>query len=70
MALPIAITTLYSVLTPAQYGGVIWVPSAEADVRLRFERDIFDDSLSFNADSRRILGGWCCRPPLPPSCAC
>ena len=56
MALPIALTTLYSVLTPAQYGGVIWEPSAEAYVRLLFERDIFDDSLTFNSDYLRIPG--------------
>ena len=56
MALPIAITTLYSVLTPAQYGGVIWLPSLEAYIRLLFERDIFDDSLSFNTDYLQILG--------------
>ena len=55
MALPIAITTLYSVLTPAQYGGVIWKPSAEAYVRLLFERDIFDDTLTFNTDYLQIL---------------
>ncbi len=56
MALPIALTTLYSVLTPAQYGGVIWQPSAEAYVQLLFERDIFDDSLTFNTDYLQILG--------------
>ena len=56
MALPIAITTLYSVLTPAQYGGVIWQPSAEAYIRLLFERDIFDDTLAFNPDYLQILG--------------
>ena len=56
MALPIAITTLYSVLTPAQYGGVIWKPSAEAYIRLLFERDIFDDTLTFNTDYLQILG--------------
>jgi spermidine/putrescine transport system permease protein len=56
MALPIAITTVYSVLTPTQYGGVIWEPSAEAYVRLLFERDIFDDSLTFNTDYLQILG--------------
>ena len=56
MALPIAITTVYSVLTPAQYGGVIWEPSPEAYIRLLFERDIFDDSLSFNTDYLKILG--------------
>lgn len=55
MALPIALTTLYSVLTPAQYGGVVWEPSGEAYVRLLFERDIFDDSLTFNADYLQIL---------------
>jgi spermidine/putrescine transport system permease protein len=56
MALPIAITTVYSVLTPAQYGGVIWEPSPEAYTRLLFERDIFDDSLTFNSDYLQILG--------------
>lgn len=56
MALPIALTTLYSILSPAQYGGVIWQPSGEAYVRLLFERDIFDDTLSFNADYLQILG--------------
>ena len=56
MALPIAITTVYSVLTPAQYGGVIWEPSPEAYIRLLFERDIFDDSLTFNTDYLQILG--------------
>lgn len=56
MALPIAITTLYSVLTPAQYGGVIWELSPEAYIRLLFERDIFDDSLTFNTDYLQILG--------------
>lgn len=56
MALPIAITTVYSVLTPAQYGGVIWEFSPEAYIRLLFERDIFDDSLTFNTDYLQILG--------------
>lgn len=56
MALPIAVTTLYSVLTPAQYGGVIWQPSADAYIRLAFERDIFDNSLTFNTDYLKILG--------------
>ncbi len=56
MVLPIAITTLYSILTPAQYGGVIWEPSAEAYFRLLFERDIFDDTLTFNTDYLQILG--------------
>ncbi|MBL9045929.1 MAG: ABC transporter permease [Tabrizicola sp.] len=55
MALPIAITTVYSVLSPAQYGGVIWEPSGEAYIRLLFERDIFDDTLAFNPDYLQIL---------------
>jgi spermidine/putrescine transport system permease protein len=55
MALPIALTTLCSVLTPAQYGGVIWEPSAEAYVRLLFERDIFDEALTFNANYLQFL---------------
>jgi spermidine/putrescine transport system permease protein len=55
MALPIAITTVYSVLAPAQYGGVIWEPSAEAYIRLLFEHDIFDDTLTFNPDYLHIL---------------
>lgn len=56
MVLPIGLTTLYSVLTPAQYGGVIWQPSGEAYVRLLFERDIFDDTLTFNPDYLQVLG--------------
>lgn len=55
MALPIGLTSLYSVLTPAPYGGVIWHFSTEAFQRLLFERDIFDDSLSFNADYLRVF---------------
>lgn len=55
MALPIGLTTIYSVLTPAQYGGVIWKPSGEAYVRLLFERDIFDDTLTFTSDYLQIL---------------
>lgn len=56
MVLPIALTTLYSALTPAQFGGVIWQPSGEAYVRLLFERDILDDGLTFNTDYLQILG--------------
>ena len=46
----------FCVLTPAQYRGVVWQPSAEAHIRLLFERDIFNDTLTFNADYLRILG--------------
>jgi spermidine/putrescine transport system permease protein len=55
MALPIALTTLCSVLTPWHYGGVNWEPSAEAYVRLLFERDIFDEALTFNANYLQFL---------------
>lgn len=55
MVVPIAITTVYSFLEPAQYGGVIWNFSPEAYTRVLFERDIFDDSLSFSTDYIRIF---------------
>lgn len=55
MIVPIGITTLYSFLEPARYGGVIWEFSTEAYVRLLFERDIFDDTLSFSTDYIRIF---------------
>lgn len=55
MVVPIGITTIYSFLEPARYGGVIWEFSTEAYVRLLFERDIFDDSLSFSTDYLRIF---------------
>ena len=35
---------------------MVWQPSAEAHIRLLFERDIFDDTLTFNAEYLRILG--------------
>ncbi|MGB3313086.1 MAG: ABC transporter permease [Albidovulum sp.] len=55
MVVPIAITTIYSFLEPARYGGVVWNFSAEAYIRVLFERDIFDDSLSFSTDYIRIF---------------
>ena len=55
MVVPIAITTLYSVLEPARYGGVIWKLSPEAYIRILFERDIFDESLSFSSDYLRVF---------------
>ncbi len=55
MIVPIGITTIYSFLEPARYGGVIWEFSIEAYIRLLFERDIFDESLSFSTDYLRIF---------------
>ncbi len=56
MVLPIGLTTLYSALTPAQYGGVILKPSAETYFLLLLERNVFDQTLTFSTDYRQILG--------------
>jgi len=47
--LPLFIALVYSFLEPDTYGGVRWVFSTEAYVQLLFERDIFDDTLTFNS---------------------
>ena len=46
--LPLAITVVYSFLTPGTYGGVIWEFSTDAYVQFLFEEDIFDGTLAFN----------------------
>ena len=46
--LPLFIALVYSFLEPDTYGGVRWVFSTEAYVQLLFERDIFDETLTFN----------------------
>jgi spermidine/putrescine transport system permease protein len=38
---------VYSVLAPGQYGGVEWRFSTEGWFRVLFDRDIFDDTVSF-----------------------
>jgi spermidine/putrescine transport system permease protein len=43
---PLAIMVVYSFLTPAGYGGVVWQFSTEAWFRVLFERDIFDGTVS------------------------
>jgi spermidine/putrescine transport system permease protein len=43
---PLAIMVVYSFLTPASYGGVVWQFSTEAWFRVVFERDIFDGTVS------------------------
>jgi len=43
---PLAIMVIYSFLTPASYGGVVWQFSTEAWFRVLFERDIFDGTVS------------------------
>ncbi len=46
--LPLFIALVYSFLEPGPYGGVEWAFSTEAYVQLLFERDIFDETLSFH----------------------
>ena len=55
MVVPIGITTVYSFLEPARFGGVVWNFSPEAYIRILFERDIFDDTLVFSTDYIRIF---------------
>ena len=47
LIVPLSIMLVYSFLTPATFGGVIWEFSLGAYVQFLFERDIFDDSLTF-----------------------
>jgi spermidine/putrescine transport system permease protein len=44
---PLLIVLIYSFLEAGPYGGVVWEPSTEAWFKVFFERDIFDDTLSF-----------------------
>ncbi|MDH3911485.1 MAG: hypothetical protein OEU09_09320, partial [Rhodospirillales bacterium] len=46
--LPLFIALTYSFLEGGTYGGVEWVFSTEAYVQLLFERDIFEETLTFN----------------------
>jgi spermidine/putrescine transport system permease protein len=54
--MPLSIALVYSFLEPGTYGGVEWVFSTDAYVQFLFERDIFDDSLSFNSSYLQIFG--------------
>lgn len=53
---PLSIALIYSFLEPGTYGGVEWVFSTDAYVQFLFERDMFDDTLSFNSAYLRIFG--------------
>ncbi|WP_323785434.1 ABC transporter permease [Thalassovita sp.] len=53
---PLSIALIYSFLEPGTYGGVEWVFSTDAYVQFLFERDIFDDTLSFNSAYLQIFG--------------
>jgi spermidine/putrescine transport system permease protein len=56
LVLPLGIVVVYSFLTPATFGGVIWEFSGAAYVQFLFERDIFDDTLVFSTAYLEILG--------------
>jgi spermidine/putrescine transport system permease protein len=56
LVLPLGIVVVYSFLTPATFGGVIWDFSWGAYIQFLFERDIFDDTLVFSTAYLEILG--------------
>jgi len=47
LVLPICIVVIYSFLRPGTYGGVIWNFTFSAYIQFLFERDIFDNTLTF-----------------------
>jgi len=47
LVLPICIVVIYSFLRPGTYGGVIWDFTFSAYIQFLFERDIFDNTLTF-----------------------
>ena len=49
LVVPLGIMVVYSLLTPATFGGVIWQFSLGAYLQFLFERDIFDDTLIFTS---------------------
>ncbi len=53
---PLSITLIYSFLKPGTYGGVEWIFSTDAYVQFLFERDIFDETLSFDPSYLMIFG--------------
>ena len=55
MIAPVGIMLVYSFLEPDTYGGVVWSFSFEAYIQFLFERDIFDETLSFSPDYLSIF---------------
>lgn len=53
--MPLTIALVYSFLEPGTYGGVEWVFSTDAYVQFLFQRDIFDDTLTFNSAYLQIF---------------
>lgn len=54
--MPLLIILVYSLLEPDTYGGVKWAFSIEAYVQFLFERDLFDETLSFHTAYLEIYG--------------
>lgn len=52
---PLLIVLVYSFLSPAPYGDVVWTPSLDAWTGVFLERDIFDDTLSLADAHVRIF---------------
>ncbi len=52
--IPLAVVIAYSFMVPADYGGVVPKFSLESYISLLFQRDIFDDTLSFSGDYLEI----------------
>ncbi|MEQ8256283.1 MAG: ABC transporter permease, partial [Roseovarius confluentis] len=44
---PLLIVVVYAFLEPGEYSGVVWEFTTEAWFRVFFERDIFDDTVTF-----------------------
>lgn len=55
-ALPLLVVLAYSFMKPATYGGVEWQLSTDAYVGFLFQKDIFDDSLTFSSEYLLIFG--------------
>ncbi|MXU65678.1 ABC transporter permease [Oceanomicrobium pacificus] len=53
--MPLSIALVYSFLEPGTYGGVTWAFSTDAYVQFLFDRDIFDDSLTFSTSYLSIF---------------
>ncbi|MFT6772677.1 MAG: spermidine/putrescine transport system permease protein [Paracoccaceae bacterium] len=52
---PLLVVLVYSVLTSAEYSGVVWTPSAEGWFQVVFHRDIFDDTIGLADAHLRIF---------------
>ncbi len=54
--IPLAFVVVYSLLTPASFGGVEWIASADAYRSLLFRKDLFSEELVFSPDHLMIFG--------------